>query len=337
MRVFLVQTARGLFSSSGGYKANICLLRYLASQGHAVRQLCYFYHNEVEDYVRRMAQTGSGEIKVCRRVLQVRGDNIVSGVDVAVVQLIMEDGVEIIALEKEAFDVAFGGKERLLEEMARETALYIEVTVLFYRCVDFGLAKRSLANNDFEQNGRLSTRLSDFVTFLQNEIRAFSPSHIISNDGLSMQASSASELPGLDLCRIAVIHTAEQLPFGPFAGGIPGQTSSLREYGLLRQLDGIWSVSRAIKDYATKYGQLQTDFFVHHPWTYLEETSHELPVQMHNWDQKFIGMINPCAVKGSSILLDLVKACPHLNFLVYKSWGFNDILEREMKCLQNIT
>lgn len=203
--------------------------------------------------------------------------------------------------------------------------------------MNFRLAERSLANDNLKQNGKLSPRLSDFVTFLQEEIKAFSPSHIISNDGLSMQASSVSELPDLDICRIAVIHTAEQLPFGPFAGGVPGHASSPREFDLLRQLDGIWSVSRAIQDYAMKYGQLQTNFFVHHPWTYLEEKSHDLPVQMHNWDQDYVGMINPCPVKGSCILLKLAKACPHLDFLVYKSWGFNDNLEKEIKSLQNIT
>jgi predicted nucleotidyltransferase len=77
-----------------------------------------------------MAQADGSEISVRRRVLPLRGDNITSDVDVAVVQLMMEDGVEIIALEKEAFDVAFGGKERLHEEMARETAHYIEVNFL---------------------------------------------------------------------------------------------------------------------------------------------------------------------------------------------------------------
>jgi hypothetical protein len=175
------------------------------------------------------------------------------------------------------------------------------------------------------------------VKFLQEEVRNFSPTHVISNDGLSMQATSASELPNLDICRVAVIHTAEQLPFGPFAGGLPGHASSPREFDLLRQLDGIWSVSQAIQDYAMKYGQLQTDFFVHHPWTYLEEVSHQMPVQVHNWNQKFVGMINPCAVKGSSILLDLANECPQLDFLVYKSWGSDDKLEQQMKGLQNIT
>lgn len=127
MRVFLVQTARGLFSSSGGYKANISLLRFLASQGHSVRQLCYFHRDEVEDYVQKMARADGHKVCQYRRMLHLRSGNDASGVDVNVVQLIMRDGVEIVALEKEAFDAAFGGKEHLHDEMARETADYIEV------------------------------------------------------------------------------------------------------------------------------------------------------------------------------------------------------------------
>ena len=127
MRVFLIQTARGLFSSSGGYKANICLLRHLASRGHAVRQLCYFHENEVEDYVQKMAQAAKHDVRLRRRTLRMRKGNDTADVKVNVAQLTMEDGVEIIALEKEAFDAAFGGKENLHKEMTRETADYIEV------------------------------------------------------------------------------------------------------------------------------------------------------------------------------------------------------------------
>ncbi|KAG9562350.1 hypothetical protein KCU71_g7633, partial [Aureobasidium melanogenum] len=312
MRVFLVQTARGLFSSSGGYKSNICLLRYLASRGHSVRQLCYFHQNEVEDYVQKMLLKDGLEMRVHRELLHLSSGPEDSGVNVKVVQLTMEDGVEIVGLEKEAFDAAFGGKENLHNEMARETAAYIE-------------------------KGTLSARLSGFVTFLQNKIAEYAPTHIISNDGLSMKATSTSELPDLDICRVAVIHSAEQLPFGPFAGGLPGMASSPGEFDLLRQLDGIWSVSTAIKDYAMKYGQLQSDFFVHHPWTYLEEKTHQMPTQLHNWGKKYVGMINPCAVKGSGILLDLAKACSHLDFLVYKSWGSDEKLEQQLGSLGNMT
>jgi hypothetical protein len=53
MRVFLVQTAQGLTPSSGGYKANVNLLRSLSSQGHATAQICYAVEEEVDQYARR--------------------------------------------------------------------------------------------------------------------------------------------------------------------------------------------------------------------------------------------------------------------------------------------
>jgi hypothetical protein len=152
-----------------------------------------------------------------------------------------------------------------------------------------------------------------------------------------MQATSAQQMPSLKVCRIGVIHTAEQLPFGPFSGGMPGHVSSASEFGLLQQLDGIWSVSKAIKQYALEHGQLQTSFFVHHPWTYLEERTHNMPIHLHNWDKEYIGMINPCPVKGSQIFINLAKSCPQYKFLAYKSWGFDEKVSKQMQDLQNMT
>ncbi|KAK7951412.1 uncharacterized protein PG986_007140 [Apiospora aurea] len=235
---------------------------------------------------------------------------------VEIAKLTMVDGVEIVALDQEAFEMAFGGKARLHEEMRKETATYIE------------------ARHSSEE---ACPRLSDYVSFVQGEITRFSPTHILSNDGLSIQCTSALVMPHLDVCRLTVVHTAEQLPFGPFAGGVPGHASSPREHDLLGQLNGIWSVSNAIKQYALEYGQLATDFLVHHPWTYLEDGTHAIPAQVHNADKKFVGMINPCPVKGSKILIDIAKACPHLDFLAYKSWGFDEELEKQVGRLPNMT
>ena len=193
------------------------------------------------------------------------------------------------------------------------------------------------SNSYHDQTGKSSARLLDFVSFLQKEIARFSPTHIISNDGLSIQASLALNSASNTVRRVAVVHTAEQLPFGPFFGGMPGHASSHRELDCLRQLDGIWSVSNAIKQYALDHGQLDTSFFVHHPWTYLEEKKHMMPAQHHNWDKRFVGMINPCVVKGSHILIELAKVCPYLDFLVYKSWGFDDDVGKQMQHLQNMT
>lgn len=152
-----------------------------------------------------------------------------------------------------------------------------------------------------------------------------------------MQATSASEMPLLNARRVAIIHTAEQLPFGPFSGGMPGHVSTPSESKLLQQLDGVWSVSEAIRRYAFEHGLLDTSFFVHHPWTYLDETTRALPTRLHNWDKKYVGMINPCKVKGVQILASLAESCPQHQFLVYKSWGFDDAIDTLLQRLQNVT
>ncbi|RBQ98684.1 hypothetical protein FVER53590_04359 [Fusarium verticillioides] len=309
MRVFLIQTAKGLFSSSGGYKANNALLRYLSSRGHCVRQLCYSYRGEVESYM----DSGDGvDSRLRTRVLHMRSESDRPGQDVQVHELCIEDGVETLALDSEAFDAAFGGKVDSSNQLARMSAAYIE-------------------------NGTSPGPLKDFISFLQEEIRRFSPTHIVSNDGPSMKASLAPELAHLTMSRIAVVHTAEQLPFGPFAGGLPGHSSTTREADLFQQLDGIWSVSETIRKYALEHGQLQTRFLVHHPWTYLVEKDHTIPDQVFNWDKKFVGMINPCPVKGESILVDLARECPQLEFLTYMSWGADDATAKNMENLSNMT
>ncbi|CAN9390716.1 unnamed protein product [Alternaria alternata] len=250
-----------------------------------------------------MAKSGGHDLQIHKRQLHLRCGYGEDGTDVAVNEPVMEDGVQYLALENEAFVEAFGGTENLHKAMPRETARYIET-------------------------GILSARLHNFVSFLQDEINKFSPTHIIFNDGLSMQATSALQMPRINARRIAVIHTAEQLPFGPFAGGMPGMLSSPHESKLLQELDGIWSVSEAIKRYAIDHGKLQTSFFVHHPWTYLEERNHELPLRLDNWNKKFIGMINPCPVTGAEILMQAQE-----NIIIHPTCKDTDELWRNIKLL----
>lgn len=134
LRVFLVQTARGLFSSSGGYKANICLLRHLASRGHSVRQICYSNRGEIEEYAEKLAKTTGHDPLRRSGFLHLDSKDGSKGVDIKVEKLIMEDGVQIVSLETEAFEEAFGGKEKIHSILARETVNYIEVS-LIKRCL----------------------------------------------------------------------------------------------------------------------------------------------------------------------------------------------------------
>ncbi|KAF4994803.1 hypothetical protein FGRMN_5537 [Fusarium graminum] len=295
MRVFLIQTARGLFSSSGGYKSNNALLGYLRSRGHTVRQLCYFNKGEIETYVRDMARNGVHDVQVRTQILTLRSEDGKSQVDVKVQELVMDDGVEIVALDSEAFHGAFSASDNPQNQMGRMTAEYIETKVP-------------------------PLPLEDFVSFLQKQIRRFSPTHMMSNDGLSMQASSAAEMRDVCMSRIAVVHTAEQLPFGPFAGGLPGHSTTPREIELLRDLDGIWSVSNAIKTYAFDHGHLQTNFLVHHPWTYLTAEKHEIPRHLRNWNKRWASRrVRPTATDQKELWRDIkVLIVPSL---WYEAWG----------------
>jgi hypothetical protein len=137
-RVFLIQTAKGLESPSGGYKANISLVRYLASRGHTVRQICQPSRGEVDAYIKKVAESGGRDPQHHIRQWHLRTEDGQSGTDVRVDNLIMEDGVQIVGLEDEAITMAFGGKEDYHNQLTKDTAAYIEVQVQnfsFSRCL----------------------------------------------------------------------------------------------------------------------------------------------------------------------------------------------------------
>jgi hypothetical protein len=170
---------------------------------------------------------------------------------------------------------------------------------------------------------------------MESQINSFQPTHVVFNDPLSLKATSVL-LRNQDVCRIFVIHCAEQLPFGPHAGGLAESACSPAEHDLLREVDGIWSVSKAIRDYAFEHGQLNTRFFPHDQWTYLDEKTHRVPEGYNNWDREIVGMINPSLVKGVKLLLLLAKRLPHVRFAVWLSWGFEEEIRNQLEALPNI-
>ncbi|KAF4438884.1 hypothetical protein F53441_12705 [Fusarium austroafricanum] len=235
MHIF-IETAKGLSSSSGGLKANISLLRCLSSKGHCVCQLCYSYCEEIGKYMQAMADSIGHDLRLCTKVLHLRSEDGESGTDVNVRELVMDDGIEVVAVDSKSFDAAFGDKVNIYMQIPRMTAEYMKI-------------------------GTSSVPLLDFIFFLQGEVRRFTPTHLMFNEGLSMQVNLSSELARLGMSRIAVVHMVEQLPFGPISGGVHGRSITAREGDLPGHLDGIWSVSNAIKMYALDVHQLQT----HHP------------------------------------------------------------------------
>ena len=110
------------------------------------------------------------------------------------------------------------------------------------------------------------------------------------------------------------MHTAEQLPFGPYPGGVPGGSCAVGEHKLMQGVDAVWSPSESIGKYSYKYGQIETIFYFHHLWTYLASKTHELATRRENLDKAVLGFVNPCPVKGILIFRNLAKQFPQFEF-----------------------
>ena len=182
----------------------------------------------------------------------------------------------------------------------------------------------------------ISGRLKALIGLFSQHIGRYQPTHIIFNDAMTMKLTATHPGRG-SFKRVAIIHTAEQLPFGPYCQGIAGHCLSPRMEGsMLPALDGIWAVSRAIRDYSMQYGGLQTEFLVHSTLTYMDLESKQLPRVRNNVDKTAVGMVNPCPHKGLDILLGLARALPDTKFITWVSWGSREEHIQQLHELPNI-
>jgi len=180
-----------------------------------------------------------------------------------------------------------------------------------------------LQHGTYDEEGEINgvrPQMRALVHLFSEHISRFEPTHVVFNDALTMKVAANHPLrPWFK--RICIIHTAEQLPFGPYSQGVYGHCLSPKyEDSLLRDLDGIWAVSKAIQEYSKKYGNLDTTFLVHSPLTYLD-SKRCMPLVRYNIDKNAIGMVNPCPHKGMDILVPLAKELPHIKFVTWASWG----------------
>ncbi|KAL2134846.1 hypothetical protein VTI74DRAFT_10652 [Chaetomium olivicolor] len=174
------------------------------------------------------------------------------------------------------------------------------------------------------------------IKLWNEQISLFKPTHVIFNDPITMKITASHELRHT-FKRVNIIHTAEQLPFGPFCAGVDGHClSPAVEDQMLRELDGIWAVSKAVQEYAWVHGKLETKFLVHPSLTYLDAATGGMPVVRNNIDKDEIGMVNPCPHKGLSILVALAQKFPDMKFVTWKSWGSRTTHMQQLEILPNV-
>ncbi|KAK4162918.1 glycosyltransferase [Cladorrhinum sp. PSN259] len=186
---------------------------------------------------------------------------------------------------------------------------------------DYSFAQYLDDTRAYLEGEELSPQIQDAIRIFSTHIADFRPTHVIFNDALTMKITAVHPARST-FKRVSVVHSAEQLPFGPYVAGVSGHCLSARvENDLLRHVDGIWTVSKAIQDYAWEHGGLKTKYMVHSRNTFLSNQTRGMPMVRNNVDRDEVGMINPCPYKGLSILLALAKRLPHIKFVTWESWG----------------
>jgi surfactin synthase thioesterase subunit/glycosyltransferase involved in cell wall biosynthesis len=102
------------------------------------------------------------------------------------------------------------------------------------------------------------------------------------------------------------------VPFGPDSA-FPSEAKA----AILRRADAVVGVSEYVAQYIRHWSGIPA---VHVPISLLDGGD---PQMLGRFDNEFVTMANPCAVKGISIFLALADAMPHVKFAAVPTWGTN--------------
>ena len=156
-------------------------------------------------------------------------------------------------------------------------------------------------------------------------LRALAPDWVLvsSEDPAQMLLQAALEACPSRVVYIA--HTTLHLPFGP-----DGFLDSPARTALLRQAAGVIAVSGYVRDYIRR-------------WAGIEATVLRFPVygdgpfpDLADFEHGAVTLINPCAVKGIAIFLELARRCPDVPFLAVPTWGTTDEDREALEALTNV-
>jgi surfactin synthase thioesterase subunit/glycosyltransferase involved in cell wall biosynthesis len=109
---------------------------------------------------------------------------------------------------------------------------------------------------------------------------------------------------------VYLVRATIAVPFGPDSSS-PNQAKT----EMLRQADGIAGVSEYVAGYVRQWSGLEA---IHVPISLLERREAH---QLGRFDNPYVVMVNPCAVKGISIFLALADRAPQLEFAAVPTWG----------------
>jgi|GEM_PF-3405712 len=170
---------------------------------------------------------------------------------------------------------------------------------------------------------------------LGERLGAFAPDRVLVSSEDPSQNLLAAALKTTRAPVIYLAHTPAFLPFGPqafFPGG-PGAAGE-RRARLLGQAAGVVTVSRFVAEYIRRWGGLEAAVFpfpIYGPGPFPDFGARG------EQGGPYVTMINPCAVKGISILLDLARSLPQVRFAAVPTWGTTPADRAALAALPNVT
>jgi surfactin synthase thioesterase subunit/glycosyltransferase involved in cell wall biosynthesis len=144
----------------------------------------------------------------------------------------------------------------------------------------------------------------------EEQIREFDPDVIVTSTDDPAQLLLE---PALRAPRARVVHLVRAtiaVPFGPDAS-----SRSQERTTRLQRADAIVAVSEYVAKYCRTEGGLAASHVPISPMPF------GTPPLLGTFNNPYVVMTNPCAVKGIAVFLELARAFPRVNFAAIPSWG----------------
>ncbi len=173
---------------------------------------------------------------------------------------------------------------------------------------------------------RVLTAQPHVRAWFSSQAAAFDPDVILAStdDPAHLMLEPALSSPRARV--VYLVRATVALPFGPDTS-----FASARKAAILRQADGVVAVSEYVAEYARRWGGLPA---VHLPISLLEPG---VPACVGRFDNPFVTMVNPCAVKGISIFLALARRFPETAFAAVPTWGTTAADLAALRALPNVS
>lgn len=161
--------------------------------------------------------------------------------------------------------------------------------------------------------------------YFEGQIRAFDPEVIVTSTDDPAQLLFDVALRAGRARVVHLIRATIAAPFGPDASSVnPERTARLR------QADAVVGVSEYVAKYAREHGGLDA---VHVPISLMEPGE---PPVLGKWDNPYVVIGNPCAVKGIAIFLELARRMPEVAFAAAPGWGTTAEDRAALEALPNV-